>query len=294
MEELVKEHGVNSFKIDMEAEGDEEGSVAFDNEQLIEIFECCKNLGAVVQVHAQNGVAIKQNEIKLEKRGITGPEGHLISRPEEVEEEAVSRAMCLAKSLNVPLVICTPTSKTAAERILKKRSEGQVVLVQPSIASLIVDGSHVFNQCWSHAAAFVTSPPLRDDPDTPGDLVDAVSTNEDGAYAVCSDHKTFTAAVKGEGGQDNFTAIPRGVNGIEERMSLLWDKLVSSEKSTPELFVAATSSNAAKVANIYPQKGEYKVWYIFNKRRGSGKLMLQNQVTQLLKHMLIYFYRSYC
>ena len=255
MEELVKEHGVNSFKIDMEAKGDEAGSVKFDNEKLIEVFECCKNLGVVVQVHAENGVAINQNETKVAKRGITGPEGHLISRPEEVEEEAVSRAMCLAKSVNVPLVICSPTSKTATERILKKRSEGQVVSIQPSIASLVVDGSHVFNQCWSHAAAFVTSPPLRDDPETPGELVEAVTANEEGGFAVCSDHKTFSAAVKAEFGQADFADIPRGVNGIEERMSLLWEKLVTSEKGTPELFVAATSSNAAKMANIYPQKG---------------------------------------
>ena len=255
MEELVKEHGVNSFKIDMEAAGDDEGSVQFDNQQMIEIFECCKNLGAVVHVHAENGVAIRQNEHKLKKRDINGPEGHLISRPEEVEEEAVSRAMCLAKGVNVPLVICAPTSKTVSERILKKRSEGQVVFVQPSIASLTVDGSHIFNQCWSHAAAFVTSPPLRDDPDTPEALVDNIVGNEDGVFAVCSGHRTYTAAVKGEFGLEDFSAIPRGVNGVEERMSLLWDKLVSSDKGSPETFVAATSSNVAKIANIYPQKG---------------------------------------
>jgi len=255
MQELVKEHGVNSFKIDMEADGEEEGIVRFDNQQLIEIFECCKSLGAVIQVHAENGVAIKLNERKLKNRDITGPEAHLISRPEEVEEEAVSRAMCLANGVNVPLVICAPTSKTASERILKKRSEGQVVLVQPSIASLVVDGSHIFNQCWSHAAAFVASPPLRDDPETPEALVDNITSNGNGMFAVCSSHKTFTAAVKGEFGLDDFTAIPRGVNGIEERMSLLWEKVVASEKGTPEMFVAASSSNAAKMANIYPQKG---------------------------------------
>ena len=254
MEELVKEHGVNSFKIDMEAT-DDDGAAQFDNQQMIEIFECCKSLGAIVQVHAENGVAIRQNEQKMKKRDMNGPEGHLISRPEEVEEEAVSRAMCLAKSVNVPLVICAPTSKMVCERILKKKNEGQVVFIQPSIASLTVDGSHIFNQCWSHAAAFVTSPPLRDDPDTPDALVDKIIGNEDGVFAVCSDHKTFTAAVKGEFGLEDFTSIPRGVNGIEERMSLLWDKLVSCDKGSPENFVAATSSNAAKIANVYPQKG---------------------------------------
>ena len=254
MEELVKEHGVNTFKIDMEATGDD-GSNEFDSEKMIEIFQCCKNLGAIVQVHAENGVAIRQNEEKIKKRDINGPEGHLISRPEEVEEEAVSRAMCLAKSINVPLVICAPTSKMVCERILKKKSEGQVVFIQPSIASLTVDGSHIFNQCWSHAAAFVTSPPLRDDPDTPDALIDNIVGNEDGVFAVCSDHKAFTAGVKGEFGLDDFTAIPRGVNGVEERMSLLWDKIVSSDKGSPETFVAATSSNVAKIANIYPQKG---------------------------------------
>ena len=264
MEELVKEHGVNSFKIDMEAEDEEEGTVRFDNQQLIEIFECCKSLGAVVQVHAENGTAIKSNQRKLKKRDITGPEAHLISRPEEVEEEAVSRAMCLAKDVNVPLVICATTSKSASERILKKRSEGQVVLVQPSIASLAVDGSHLFNQCWSHAAAFVTSPPLRDDPETPDALIDNVTSNEDGMFAVCSNHRTYTAEVKGEFGLDDFTAIPRGVNGIEERMSLLWEKVVSSEKGTPEMFVAATSSNAAKIANIYPQKGTWPIFISYN------------------------------
>ena len=262
MEELVKEHGVNTFKVDMEAEGDEEGSALFNNQDLLDIFECCKNLGVVVQVHAENGVAIAQNEQKLTERGITGPEGHLIARPEEVEEEAVSRAMCLAKSVNVPLVLCSPTSKIAAEMIAKKRREdGQVVLVQPSIASLTVDGSNTFNQCWSHAAAFVTSPPLRDDTETPDNLVNGYITNSDNGVglsaAVCSDHKTFTAEVKAEFGQQNFCSIPRGVNGIEERMSLLWEKLVSSEKSSPETFVAVTSANAAKSANIYPQKGLY-------------------------------------
>merc|ERR1712203_200866 len=65
----------------------------------------------------------------------------------------------------------------------------------------------------------------------------------------------LTASVKGEYGLDDFTAIPRGLNGIEERLSLAWEKIVCSEKGNPEMFVSATSSNAAKMANIYPQKG---------------------------------------
>ena len=119
-------------------------------------------------------VIIAENQKRLLAAGVHGPEGHLLAQPEEVEEEAVLRACILAKVVNVPLTICSPSSAIAAGIIKQYKTAGTVVYGEPTTASLAVDGSHYLNKCWGHAASFITSPPLRDDPDTKKELVDAV------------------------------------------------------------------------------------------------------------------------
>uniref|UniRef100_A0A6P7GZ53 Dihydropyrimidinase-like n=1 Tax=Diabrotica virgifera virgifera TaxID=50390 RepID=A0A6P7GZ53_DIAVI len=93
MEILVKEHGVNSFKVFM-AYG-----FMLNDAELYSAFEHCQNLGALAQVHAENGSIIAKNAERLLAQGVTGPEGHEMSRPEEVEAEAVNRACVIAKQL---------------------------------------------------------------------------------------------------------------------------------------------------------------------------------------------------
>lgn len=101
MKILCEERGVNSFKVFMAYKG----LYMLDDTELYEAFETCKELGAVAQVHAENGSIIAKNVEKLLKAGVTGPEGHELSRNEEVEAEAVHRATVIAHQVSCNLHI---------------------------------------------------------------------------------------------------------------------------------------------------------------------------------------------
>lgn len=253
MEILTKEKGINSFKFFMAYK---DLKIQLSDEYLINAFEHCRNLGALAMVHAENGDIIAVNQKKLQKLGISGPEAHLYSRPEEVETEATHRAIVTANQVNCPLYVVHVMSKSSADIVAKKRQEGCQVFGEPIAAGLGTDGTHYFNKCWRHSAGHVMSPPLRPDPSTPSYLMDMLASGA--LQTTGSDNCTFNAAQKALGSKD-FTKIPAGVNGVEDRMSVIWEKGVMTGKLDPCKFVAVTSTNAAKIFNIYPRKGRIQV-----------------------------------
>lgn len=252
METLVKDRGVNSFKVFMAYKN----YLQLSDGQLIKVFDICKKLGAVPLIHAENGDVIDHLANKLLKLGVTGPEGHIQARPEEVEAEATYRAITVANAVGVPLYVVHVMSKSAAEEISKARNNGLVVFGETLAAALGTDGTNCFSRCWKHAAAHVMSPPLRPDRTTPEALMGYLASGQ--LSVTGSDHCTFNSPVKAMG-EKNFTKIPNGVNGVEERLAIVWEKGVKTGKLTLPQFVAATSSNAAKIFNIYPKKGRIAV-----------------------------------
>jgi len=240
--------GINSFKVFMAYK---DVFMLRDNE-IIECFKRVKKLGGIGQVHAENGDVIVENCAKLLSAGITGPEGHPMSRPEEVEAEATYRACVIANQTKCPLYVVHVMSKSAAKIILEKRKEGSVIFGEPIAASLAVNGSHYYHHCWRHAAAYVMSPPLREDVTTPGYLMELLASGE--LQCTGTDNCTFNSQQKAMGIND-FTKIPNGVNGLEDRMAVIWENGVHAGVMTPERFVGATSTTAARIFNIYPQKG---------------------------------------
>ncbi len=248
---LVQQEGINSFKHFMAYKN----AIMCDDETLVNSFKRALELGAMPTVHAENGELVFLLQKEMAALGITGPEGHPLSRPPIVEGEAVNRAIAIADVLGVPIYIVHVSCIEAAEAIARARGRGQRVYGEVLAGHLIVDDSVYRHPDFATAAAHVMSPPFR-----PKGHQEALwrGLQSGQLHTTATDHCTFCAAQKAAG-KDDFSKIPNGCGGVEERMAVIWDAGVNSGRLTPSEFVAITSANTAKLFNIYPQKGSVSV-----------------------------------
>jgi dihydropyrimidinase len=187
----------------------------------------------------------------LLSKGITGPEAHPLSRPPMVEGEAANRAIAIANVLQTPLYIVHVSCIESLEAISRARAKGQRVYGEVLAGHLTVDDSGYRNPDFATAAGFVMSPPFRSKEHQNALWAGLQSGN---LHTTATDHCTFCAEQKAAG-KDNFTKIPNGCGGVEDRMAVIWDAGVNTGKLTPSEFVKVTSSNTAQIFNIYPRKG---------------------------------------
>lgn len=244
---LTRDHGVNSFKHFMAYKG----AIMVDDGVLLKSFARAQELGALCTVHAENGEAVFHLQKQMLDMGITGPEGHALSRPPEVEGEAASRAISIANVLGAPVYIVHVSTEEAAAAIGRARAAGHRVYGEVLAQHLVIDESVYRNPDWATAAAYVMSPPFR--PKHHQDALWAGLTSG-GLQTTATDHCCFCAPQKAAG-RDNFTKIPNGTGGIEDRMSILWHHGVGTGRLTPMEFVRITSANCAQIFNLYPRKG---------------------------------------
>lgn len=247
MEILSKDYGVNSFKHFMAYKG----AIMCDDEVLVNSFSRARELGALCTVHAENGELVWRLQQEIFAKGITGPEGHPLSRPPEVEGEAANRAIRIAEVLGVPLYLVHTSCIDALEAVTRAKLEGQRVFAEVLAQHLVIDESVYRNKDWRFAAHHVMSPPFRSK-EHQAALWQGLQSGM--IQTTATDHCCFCTPQK-EMGLEDFRSIPNGTNGIEDRMSVIWEHGVRTGKLTPAEFVAVTSTNAAKIFNVHPQKG---------------------------------------
>jgi len=247
MATLVREHGITSFKFFLAYKG----GLMLPDEDLIAGFLRCRELGALPQVHAENGELIAYLQAKMRAEGITSPLGHVLSRPPQCEAEATGRAITMAEITGVPLYVVHVSAADAARAIANARTRGVKVIGETLPGFLAIDDSVYRSDDFDFAAGHVMSPPYR-----PREHQDVLwQAVQDGTLSTTgTDHCCFTKAQK-RLGHDDFTRIPNGCGGIEDRMHVLWHLGVNAGRITPEQFVALTSTNAARTFNLWPRKG---------------------------------------
>lgn len=247
MGKLVNEHGVNSFKHFMAYKN----AIMAEDETLVNSFNRCLELGAMPTVHAENGELVYHLQQKLLAAGLKGPEAHPQSRPTEVEGEAANRAIRIAQSLGVPLYLVHVSCEEAVNEIARARHEGQRVYGEVLAGHLELDDSVYRNEDWATAAAHVMSPPFR-----PKKHQEVLWNALQGGtlQTTATDHCCFCAEQKAAG-KDDFTKIPNGTAGVEDRLMILWDSGVNKGRLTENEFVSVASANSAKIFNLYPRKG---------------------------------------
>ena len=246
MEAVVK-RAITSFKHFMAYKG----ALMVNDDELFASFRRVGDLGGIAMVHAENGDVVAELSARLLAEGNTGPEAHAYSRPPQVEGEATNRAIMVADMAGVPLYVVHTSCEDSHEAIRRARQQGKRVWGEPLIQHLTLDESEYFNPDWDHAARRVMSPPFRN------------KLHQDSLWAglqsgslsvVATDHCAFTTDQKRTGIGD-FTKIPNGTGGLEDRMPMLWTHGVNTGRLTPNEFVAVTSTNIAKILNMYPKKG---------------------------------------
>jgi len=247
MKTVVQDRGINTFKHFLAYKG----ALMVNDDELFSSFKRLSELGATAMVHAENGDVVAEMTAKLLADGNTGPEAHAYSRPSQVEGEATNRAIMIADMAGVPLYVVHTSCEEAHEAIRRARQNGKRVWGEPLIQHLTLDESEYFHEDWDHAARRVMSPPFRNKKHQDSLWAGLMSGS---LSVVATDHCAFTTEQKRSGVGD-FSQIPNGTGGLEDRLPMLWTHGVETGRLTPNEFVAVTSTNIAKILNCYPKKG---------------------------------------
>jgi len=250
MDDLVSE-GVASFKLFM----------AYPNVLMVDdatifkaLSQTAKN-GALVCMHAENGGVIDTIIQRTLAEGKTAPIYHALTRPTRAEAEAVHRSIALAEIAGAPVYIVHLSSEDALNQVREARDRGLPVFAETCPQYLLLSIEELERPNFE-GAKYVFTPPLREKHNLPK-LWDGLK--HDHLQVVSTDHCPFCFADQKQLGKDDFTKIPNGGPGIENRLQLIHHHGVTTGKISLNRFVELVSTTPAKLFGMYPRKGALAV-----------------------------------
>jgi dihydropyrimidinase len=247
---VIHEHGINSFKTFMAYKG----ALMVDDRQMFELMKELVKHGGIITTHAENGDMVDHLVQKFLAEGKTEPRYHVLSRPPICEAEASGRVIDLAYQSECPLYIVHMTCEESLARVRQATLRGQKVHVETCVQYLLLDESLYFQEGFE-GAKVVMSPPLRKKKDQQSLWA---GINQNLVHHVATDHCPFCSDQK-EMGIENFSRIPNGAPGIENRFELMYSEGVDQQRISLNKFVEVTSTTAAKIFGLFPRKGTIAV-----------------------------------
>ena len=248
---MLADEGVTSYKLFMAYPG----VLYVDDGTIYRAMRKAGENGTVVCMHAENGIVIDEIVKRALAEGKTEPKYHALTRPTRMEAEGVHRAISIAEVANVPVYIVHLSSSDALEQVMLARNRGVHACAETCPQYLFLDHSY-YEQEGFEGAKYVMTPALREKWNQEelwkglrfGDL-----------QSISTDHCPFCFKDQKILGIDDFSKIPNGGPGVENRMSLVFNGGVNSGRISLNKFVELTSTAAAKTFGLFPKKGPIAV-----------------------------------
>ena len=256
MAQIVRE-GVTSFKLFMAYPG----VFLVDDQTIFRAMLKAGELGALICMHAEAGLAIDVLVQRALAAGNTAPVYHALSRPEVAEATGTERALALAEMAGVPVYIVHLSAQRALERVMEARDRGLPAYAETCPQYLVLSEDDLrglppgVGEGEFEGAKFICTPPLREKHHQ--DHLWRGLRNHD-LQVVATDHCPFCMKEQKELGRGDFTKVPNGMPGVETRLHLLWEG-VRAGKISINRFVEITSTAPAKIFGLYPRKGAVAV-----------------------------------
>jgi dihydropyrimidinase len=246
MDSLVAE-GVASFKLFMAYPG----VLMVDDATIFQALGRTAKNGALICMHAENGGVIDVIVRRALAEGKTAPIYHALTRPVTAEAEAVHRAIAMAEIAGAPVYIVHLSSEDALNEVREARDRGLPIFAETCPQYLLLNIEEMQRPGFE-SAKYVFTPPLREKHHPPK-LWEGLK--HDHLQVVSTDHCPFCFADQKTLGKDDFTKIPNGGPGIENRLQLLYHHGVNLGRLSLNRFVELVATTPAKLFGLYPRKG---------------------------------------